>query len=127
MFGTIFNASDVSSVLLDVQANLPETSPFLSAQMASVSTFFQLFVVLGMYNFDNRPSLQYLDVVGCKQLCQKTTLKNMAEELLGGGLDIDGKAFESDQIIRWLFRVHITEDRWLKGNDIGSGPALFVA
>ena len=80
-----------------------------------------------MYNFDNRPSLQYLDVVGCKQLCQKTTLKNMAEELLGGGLDIDGKAFESDQIIRWLFRVHITEDRWLKGNDIGSGPALFVA
>ena len=53
-----------------------------------------------MYNFDNRPSLQYLDVVGCKQLCQKTTLKNMAEELLGGGLDIDGKAFESDQIIR---------------------------
>ena len=59
-----------------------------------------MFIVLGMYNFDNRPSLQYLDVVGCKQLCQKTTLKNMAEELLGGGLDIDGKAFESDQIIR---------------------------
>ena len=48
----------------------------------------------------HRPSLQYLDVVGCKQSCQKTTLKNMAEELLGGGLDIDGKAFESDQIIR---------------------------
>ena len=61
--------------------------------------FFQKFIVLGMYNFANRPSLQYLDVVGCKQLCQKTTLKNMAEELLGGGLDIDGKAFESDQII----------------------------
>ena len=55
----------------------------------------------------NRPSLQYLDVVGCKQLCQKTTLKNMAEELLGGGLDIDGKAFESDHIIR-LFRFLIT-------------------
>ena len=28
--------------LLDVQADLPETSPFLSAQM---------FIVLGMYNF----------------------------------------------------------------------------
>ena len=33
-------------VLLDVQANLPETSPFLSAQMA-----WQIFIVLGMYNF----------------------------------------------------------------------------
>ena len=39
------------SVLLDVQANLPETSPYLSAQMALVSTFFQMFIVLGMYNF----------------------------------------------------------------------------
>ena len=39
------------SVLLDVHANLPETSPFLSAQMALVSTFFQMFIVLGMYNF----------------------------------------------------------------------------
>ena len=34
-----------------VQANLPETSPFLSAQMALVSTFFQMFIVLGMYKF----------------------------------------------------------------------------
>ena len=32
------------SVLLDVQANLPETSPFMSAQMAA-------FFKLGMYNF----------------------------------------------------------------------------
>ena len=38
-------------VLLDVEANLPETSPFLSAQMALLSTFFQVFIVLGMYNF----------------------------------------------------------------------------
>ena len=30
---------------------LPETSPFLSAQIALVSTFFQMFIVLGMYNF----------------------------------------------------------------------------
>ena len=35
-----------------VQANLPETSPFLFAQMALVSTFFQMLIVLGMYNFD---------------------------------------------------------------------------
>ena len=40
------------TVLLDVQANLPETSPFLSAQMTLVSTFFQMFIVLGMYNFE---------------------------------------------------------------------------
>ena len=40
-----------NSVLLDVQANLPETSPFLPAQMALVSTFFQMIIVLGMYNF----------------------------------------------------------------------------
>ena len=39
------------SVLLDVQANLAETSPFLSAQMVLMSTFFQMFIVLGMYIF----------------------------------------------------------------------------
>jgi hypothetical protein len=48
------------SVLLDVQANLPETSPlfFFYAQMALVSTFFQMFIVLGMYNFRGNFSLQ---------------------------------------------------------------------
>ena len=30
---------------------LSETSPFLSAQMTVLSIFFQIFVVLGMYNF----------------------------------------------------------------------------
>ena len=30
----------IISVFLDVKANLPETSPFLFAQMALVSTFF---------------------------------------------------------------------------------------
>ena len=34
-----------------IQAILPETSPFLSAQMAVLSIFFQMFIVLGMYNF----------------------------------------------------------------------------
>ena len=33
------------------QAILLETSPFLSAQMAVLSSFFQVFRVLGMYNF----------------------------------------------------------------------------
>jgi hypothetical protein len=37
--------------LLEIQAILPETSPFLSAQMAVLSSFFQVFIVLGMYNF----------------------------------------------------------------------------
>ena len=37
------------SVLLDVRANLSETSPFLSAQMVLKSTFFQMFVELGIY------------------------------------------------------------------------------
>ena len=40
------------AILLYVQASLPETSPFLSAQMAFMSTFFQVFIVLGMYNFE---------------------------------------------------------------------------
>jgi hypothetical protein len=31
--------------LLEIQAILPETSPFLSAQIALVSTFFQMFIV----------------------------------------------------------------------------------
>jgi hypothetical protein len=43
------------SVLLDVQVNLPETSPFFFAQMALVITFFQTFILLGMYNFENSP------------------------------------------------------------------------
>ena len=38
-------------VLLDAQANLPETSPLSTAQMAVLSSFFQGFIVLGMYNF----------------------------------------------------------------------------
>ena len=32
-------------------ADQPETGPFLSAQMAVRSSFFQVFIVLGMYNF----------------------------------------------------------------------------
>ena len=39
-------------ILLEIQGVLPETSPFLSAQMAVLSSFFQMFIVLGMYNFD---------------------------------------------------------------------------
>ena len=31
--------------------DLPETSPFLSAQMAVLSSFLQVFIVLGIYNF----------------------------------------------------------------------------
>ena len=37
--------------LLEIQAILPETCPFLFAQMAVLSSFFQMFIVLGMYNF----------------------------------------------------------------------------
>ena len=45
------------TVLLDVQANLPETSPyFVCPKMALVSSFFQMFIVLGMYNFDFKRS-----------------------------------------------------------------------
>ena len=39
------------SFLLDVQANLPETSPFLSAEVALMSTIFEVIIVLWMYNF----------------------------------------------------------------------------
>ena len=37
-----------------VQAVLPETSLFLFAQMAVLSRSFQMFKVLGMYNFEYR-------------------------------------------------------------------------
>ena len=37
-------------VLLDVQANLPEISPF-SVCPNGEHFFFQMFIVLGMYNF----------------------------------------------------------------------------
>ena len=36
---------------LDLQANLPETSTFFSAQMAVLSSYLQMFIVHGMYNF----------------------------------------------------------------------------
>ena len=55
------------SVLLDVQDNLPETSPFLTAKMALVSTFFQMFMVLGMYNFGvqiNSPNV-FVEIFQC--------------------------------------------------------------
>ena len=35
-----------------IKAILPETSPFLSDQMAVLSSFFKMFIVLGMYNFE---------------------------------------------------------------------------
>ena len=37
--------------LLEIQAILPKTSLFLPAQMAVLYSFFQMFIVLGMYNF----------------------------------------------------------------------------
>ena len=37
--------------LIDVKVNWPETSSFLSAQIALLSSFFQLFMILGMYDF----------------------------------------------------------------------------
>ena len=43
-----------SQVFLNIQAILPETCPFLSAQMALLSSFFQMFIALGMYNFGTR-------------------------------------------------------------------------
>ena len=50
-------------VLLDLY--LSEASPFLSAQLAVLSSFFQVFVVLGMYNFDKptNPSVQHSNVL----------------------------------------------------------------
>ena len=47
------------SVLIQVQANLPKTSPFLSGQMTKLSIFFQVFIVLWMYNFGLPPTLTY--------------------------------------------------------------------
>jgi hypothetical protein len=42
------------SVLLDVQANLPETSPFFVCPNGFGEHLFQMFIVLGMYNFGSR-------------------------------------------------------------------------
>ena len=47
-FPILFNIS----VLIDVHRVIyQKTAHFLSAHMALVSTFFQMFIVLGMYNF----------------------------------------------------------------------------
>ena len=37
-------------LFLDVQANLPETSPFLTDKMTVLSSFLRVFIVLGMSN-----------------------------------------------------------------------------
>ena len=78
------------SVLLDVQANLPETSPFLSAKIALVSTFFQMLIVLGMYNFGlhaiamPKPGLFLLGFTMVKLQCANKThfSGNLSESVL---------------------------------------------
>ena len=40
------------SVLLDVQANLPKASPFFVCPNGFGEHLFQMFIVLGMYNFE---------------------------------------------------------------------------
>ena len=44
----------------DVQANLPETSPFLSAQMIVLSVFFQVLIVLVMFNYQKKEIIEPL-------------------------------------------------------------------
>ena len=39
-----------------VRANLSETNPFLLAQMTVQSIFFQVFILLWMYNFGHPPN-----------------------------------------------------------------------
>ena len=51
-----------------MQAILPETSPFLSAQIAVLSSFFQMFIVLGMYNFVTRLEIIHLVDVSLREL-----------------------------------------------------------
>ena len=43
--------------LLEIQAILLETSPFLSAQMAVLSSFLKMFRLLGRYNFGKLESV----------------------------------------------------------------------
>ena len=54
-----------------IQAILPETSPFLSAQMAVLSIFFQMFIVLGMYNFGR--NVASLKALWFSQVCWLVT------------------------------------------------------
>ena len=49
-----FRSHETCRFLLEIKAILLETSLFLSAQMAVLSSFFQMFIELGMYNFDSR-------------------------------------------------------------------------
>ena len=41
----------ISDFYFGIQVNVSIISPFVSAQMAVLSTIFQVFIVLGMYNF----------------------------------------------------------------------------
>ena len=54
---TIFNLDSYFlcniSVLLDVQVNLPETSPFFVYPNGFGEHFFQMFIVFGTYNFES--------------------------------------------------------------------------
>ena len=48
---TLSSGSLIGLDWIDMQVNPTETSPSLSAQMAVLNSFFQGFILLGMYNF----------------------------------------------------------------------------
>ena len=68
------------SVLLDVQANLPKTSPFLSAQNGFGEHLFQMFIVLGMYNFAQILAFCNIDIFGVKQSVIKSNKTASAQK-----------------------------------------------
>ena len=48
---TLSSGSHIGLDWINIQANLTETNPSLSAQMAVLNSFFQGFILLAMYNF----------------------------------------------------------------------------
>ena len=54
------------SVLIQVQANLPKTSPFSTCPNIFYEYFSKMFIVLGMYNFDSSALLRGRNKVNTK-------------------------------------------------------------
>ena len=50
--------------LLEIHDILPKTSPFLSAQMIVLSSFFEMFIVLGIFSFAYFYNLRFVEVSG---------------------------------------------------------------
>ena len=83
---------------------------FLSAQMALVSTFFQMFIVLGMYNFDSGIGLETARDLAARGARLILAVGNM-EKGINAAKDIVETTGNNNLVVRKLDLASIEEVR----------------